>query len=64
MTAVSQSSSSGSQSVDREIYQASLLKKAIKAEGDSAVKLLESTEQDSDGDEGSSKVGARLNAYA
>lgn len=59
-----QTTQSGSQAIDREIYQATLLKKAVKAEGDQQLKLIESTEQDSDGDEGGSRVGVYLNARA
>ena len=64
MQVAPQTTQAGGQSLEREIYQATLLKKAIKAEGDSALKLLESTQTDSAGGEQSSSVGVYLNARA
>lgn len=60
---VSSQSSLGSQSVDREIYQAVLLKRAIKAEGDQQLKLLDSATKEPEAVE-NPKVGVRLNAKA
>jgi len=60
---VSSQSSLGSQSVDREIYQAVLLKRAIKAEGDQQLKLLDSVTKEQETVE-NPKVGVRLNAKA
>ncbi len=64
MEVSAQSSQLGSQSVDREIYQAVLLKKAVKAEGDQQLKLIESTVQDSVEDTSRPRVGVYLNARA
>ncbi len=64
MQVAPQSTQSGSQSIDREIYQAVLLKKAVKAEGDQQLKLIESTEADAEGDERGPRVGVYLNARA
>ena len=64
MEVSSQSTSAGGQSVNREIYQALLLKKAVKAEGDQQLKLIESAVQESDKDASAPRVGVYLDARA
>lgn len=67
MQVTSQTSSLGNQSVDREIYQASLLKKAVKAQGEQTLKLIESSEKMADREQGEgreSPVGNYLDERA
>lgn len=60
---VSSQSSQANEGVSREIYQALILKKAVKAEGDQQSKLIESAEVDTRG-ESQETVGRYLNERA
>lgn len=64
MNISSQTTQLASQPADREIYQALLLKRAVKAEGDQQLKLIESSVQGGGESNSDSRVGVYLNARA